>query len=143
MSFNFKNIHIGSLINQRINEFKIEKERICKFLKCSDAELEEILSEKYIGTETLMKFSTLLEYDFFRIYSQYLILFAPPSHTKKDSSIKSDLPHFRKSIYTKEIIEFVTDLIHSGKKSKQQIIEEYNIPKTTLHKWMSKYPKIS
>ncbi len=79
MSFNFKNIHIGSLISQRIEELKIDNERICKFLKCSDGELENILSEKYVGTEFLMKFSILLQYDFFRIYSQYLILYSPPS----------------------------------------------------------------
>lgn len=141
MSFNFKNIHIGSLISQRIEELKIDNERICKFLKCSDGELENILSEKYVGTEFLMKFSVLLQYDFFRIYSQYLILYSPPSKMIRENNADtiSSLPNFRKNIYTKEIIEFILELVVSGQKSKKQIIEEYNIPKTTLHKWMNKY----
>nr|WP_309872216.1 hypothetical protein [Chryseobacterium sediminis] len=48
-------------------------------------------------------------------------------------------PQFRKKLYTQEIISFILDLIDSGKKSKQEVMNEYKIPKTTLYKWMGKY----
>ena len=80
----------------------------------------------------------MLEYDFFRLYSQYLILYAPPTSETKNQ-IKSKLPQFRKNIYIKEVIDFVLHLINTNEKTKKQIIEEYRIPKTTLCKWISKY----
>ena len=82
----------------------------------------------------------MLEYDFFRIYTQHLILYAPTSakaeNTKKQKPV---LPRFRKNIYTKEIIDFVLEQIETKQKTIKQVIEEYKIPKTTLYKWISKY----
>ncbi|MDR6404059.1 MULTISPECIES: hypothetical protein [Chryseobacterium] len=55
-----------------------------------------------------------MEYDFFRIYSQHLILFAPQANIayNRRSGIKkeSELPGFRKNIYTIEIINFILEL---------------------------------
>lgn len=83
---------------------------------------------------------TLLEYDFFRIYTQHLILYAPPSAKEQDSKTeKSSLPQFRKNIYTKEIIEFILEQIDTRQMTKNKIMERYRIPKTTLYKWISKY----
>lgn len=82
----------------------------------------------------------MLEYDFFRIYTQHLILYAPTSakaeNTKKQKPV---LPRFRKNIYTKEIIDFILEQIETKQKTIKQVIEEYKIPKTTLYKWISKY----
>lgn len=95
---------------------------------------------KSLDTEILLRWCKLLEYDFFRIYSQHLILYAPPS-TKKENpkKKKSSLPKFRKNIYTKEVIEFILGKIESGEMTKNQVMERYSIPKTTLYKWISKY----
>ena len=93
-----------------------------------------------IDKETLLKWSKLLGYDFFRIYTQHLILYAPPSAViSKNENKKSSLPQFRKNIYTKEVIDFILDMIKTGEKTKIQVMEEYNIPKTTLYKWISKH----
>ncbi|WP_223558966.1 transposase [Chryseobacterium lathyri] len=137
----FKNIHIGSLIKHLIEGREIETDRVCKFIKCTDEELAVILSREFLGSDLILRFSILLEYDFFRIYSQYLILYAPPSKLSSTISDKKvSLPQFKKkSLYTKEIIDFILELISSGKKTKRQVIEEYKIPKTTLYKWISKY----
>lgn len=51
------------------------------------------------------------------------------------------MPHFRKNIYTKEVINFMLEMIETGKKTKSQVISEYNIPKTTLYKWIEKNKK--
>ncbi|WBV54115.1 transposase [Chryseobacterium gambrini] len=139
---NFKDIHIGNLIAKRSAESKIEVIRICNFLGCSEEEIQEMYQSKSLGAEIILKWSKLLEYDFFRLYSQHLILYAPPCRENKIvKPERTKLPQFRKNIYTKEIIEFILELIQNGEKTKHQVIEEYKIPKTTLYKWIIKYKK--
>ena len=136
---NFKDIHIGYFINQRVTENGIEISRICNFLKCTEKEISKMYQSKSLDTELLLRWSKLLEYDFFRVYSQHLIFYAPPS--KGDGSpekTNTQLPQFRKNIYTKEVIDFILEQITTGEMSKKEIIEKYNIPKTTLYKWLSK-----
>ena len=120
MSDNFKNIHIGKMIEKRVIENGIESSRVCRFLKCSQAEILEMYNSNEVGTEILLRWSKLLNYDFFRLYTQHLILYAP-----------------------QEIIDFVLDLLKKGIKTKAEIIDEYRIPKTTLYKWVSKNAKNS
>ena len=140
---NFKNIHIGSLIKSRVEECDTQMSRICNFFKSTENEVEKIYESKSIDTETLLGWCKILEYDFFRFYSQHLILFSPKS-SKMDvvmSKSKANLPAFRKNIYTREIIDFILESIENGDKTKNQIIEEYKIPKTTLYRWIEKYTK--
>lgn len=144
MSTNFKEIYIGSLIKQLVEESGIGIPRICNFLKCREEEIHNMYESKSLDSEILLKWSKLLEYDFFRIYSQHLILYAPVAaneKTENQKSKKTSIPQFRKNIYTKEIIDFVIGQIDSKKMTKNQIIERYNIPKTTLYKWISKYKR--
>ncbi|MET3539086.1 helix-turn-helix domain-containing protein [Chryseobacterium limigenitum] len=141
---NFKDIHIGSLISQHAEKYSIEISRICKFFKCSEREIEAMYESENLGTDILLKWSKLLEYDFFRIYSQHLVLYSPPKSQNLNQRRDAGNPksvEFRKSVYTKEIIDFILDLVASGEKSKAQIIEEYKIPKTTLYKWIKKHPR--
>lgn len=141
MTNNFKNIHIGELINNAVKDQGIDSARICSFFKCSINEIEHMYECKSLEADLLLKWSKLLEYDLFRIYSQHLIMYAPPTSKSQANSNKcrSSLPNFRKSLYTSEIIDFVLEQISTGAKTKSQIVEEYRIPKTTLHKWISKY----
>lgn len=139
---NFKEIHIGSAIKAKFLEEALDMQRACSFMKCTESEIEQMFLEKDLTTDKLLRWSKLLEYDFFRAYSQHLILFSPPkkeispypSHKKTSS-----LPEFRKNIYTKEIIEFILEQIETGKQTKLEIINNYKIPKTTLYKWIAKY----
>jgi len=136
----FKNINIGSLIEQRVNEYEIDISRICNFFSCSEESIRKMYQSATIETELLLKWCKLLEYDFFRIYSQHLILFSPQSNFYTCQKEKpSSLPQFRKNIYTKEVIDFIVDLIDSGEKNMNEVIERYGIPKTTLHRWTVKY----
>lgn len=127
------------MIEIKVAESGIEMSRICNFLKCTEEEIKAIYSQKSLDTELLLKWSKLLDYDFFRIYTQHLILYAPPSAKEKHKKQKSTLFQFRKNIYTKEVIDFILEQISSGEMTKNQIMEEYKIPKTTLYKWISKY----
>lgn len=142
MDSNFKNIHIGSLIKQKTIEFEIKISRICNFMKCDEKDIEKMFLQKDLTTDILLKWSKLLKYDFFRLYTQHLILFSPPAASKPNKTEKaSQFLHFRKNIYTGEIIDFILELIISGEKTKQQVIDEYRIPKTTLFRWITKYSK--
>ena len=137
---NFKSIHIGILINKAVTESGIEMSRICNFFNCTEDEVIEMYQQENLPTDILLKWSKLLEYDFFRIYSQHLIFYCPPS--KADNIQKKSnkqLPQFRKNIYTKEVIDFIIEQITTGEMSMKEVLEKYNIPKTTLYKWLSKY----
>ncbi|MDN3692459.1 transposase [Chryseobacterium tructae] len=136
----FKDIHIGIIIKQRVIEKKIEISRICSFMKCSENNLLQVYDTKSIDTEALLRWSKLLEYDFFRIYSQHLILYAPPSSEIK-KEIKTELPQFRKNIYTKEVIDFILERIQTNNMTKKEVMDRYKIPKTTLFRWVEKYSK--
>ncbi|HCA08931.1 transposase [Chryseobacterium sp.] len=141
---NFKDIHIGQLIEQRAKEMATDPVRIGAFLKCTEEDIENTYRSKSLDSAVLLRWSKLLEYDFFRIYSHHLILYAPPTSgltTSERAKKTPALPEFRKNIYTIEIIEFILEQIRSGTKTRQEVIKEYRIPKTTLYKWMIKYRK--
>ena len=128
------------MIKERIAESEMETLRICNFFNCTEDEVIEMYQQENLPTDILLKWSKLLEYDFFRIYTQHLILYAPPSAKEQDSKTeKSSLPQFRKNIYTKEIITFILGQIDSGAMTKIEVMEQYKIPKTTLYKWIDKY----
>lgn len=140
-----KNIHIGKLIKKAWEQKGGEIEHVCSFLDCEEEDIWLMFKQKSIETEKLLRWSKLLEYDFFRVYSQHLILFAPKAtgrYEKRKVQVKTaenKVPTFRKNIYTKEIIDHLLDLIKSKNKTPTQIITEYKIPKTTLYRWMQKY----
>ncbi|WP_231433702.1 hypothetical protein [Chryseobacterium sp. Leaf313] len=85
----FKNIHVGSLTEQKIRENKIEMARICSFMASTEDEIKIMLSSRDLNSDVLLKWCKLLEYDFLRIYSQQLILYAPvaASTTEKKTGL--------------------------------------------------------
>lgn len=138
---NYREIHIGSMIQKLVKELGIESSRICNFLNIAESEIDLMYKSKTQDTETLLKWSKLLEYDFFRVYTQHLILYSPQNSKGSPDSIskKTSLPSFRKNIYTKEVVDFILEKIKSGEMTKIQVIDRYKIPKTTLYKWILKY----
>lgn len=136
---NFKKIEIGKLIKIKVSELGIDMSRICNFLKVSEKDVEDMYSSESLDSMILLKWSKLLEYDLFRLYSQHLILYAPPCKMGSGSSdVTSVLPEFRKNIYTVEIIDFILSQIKSHEMTKSQVMDRYRIPKTTLYKWLAK-----
>ena len=141
----YKNIHIGNLIGQRIKERGVLPEKIADRLGIDVESLNSIMDSDDIPTMQLLKISKILEYDFFRVYSMHILLYAPPSmglNSKKQGAGKAQvthLPGFRKNAYTIEIIKFIIGKIDTGEMSIPEIIEKYNIPKTTIYRWKQKY----
>ncbi|GAB0154985.1 hypothetical protein CHRYSEOSP005_02450 [Chryseobacterium sp. Alg-005] len=139
---NFKSIHIGEMVKQEVADRKIELFRICNFFTCTEEEIKEMYQQKSLETEALLKWSKLLNYDFFRVYSQHLILYAPPTAKVGNQKFKeTKLPQFRKNIYTREVIDFILEQIQTGEMTKMEVIKKYWIPKTTLYKWLIKHGK--
>ncbi|MBB6370000.1 transposase [Chryseobacterium shigense] len=129
------------MIKEKVAKSGIEMSRICKFLNCKEEDVMKMYNSSAFDTDVLLRWSKLLQYDFFRLYSQHLILYSPQSSMNyvQKKSIQDSLPAFRKSLYTKEIIEFVLDKIRKGEMTKSTVISEYKIPKSTLYKWLHKY----
>ncbi|MGU3377053.1 transposase [Chryseobacterium sp. M5A1_1a] len=138
---NVKNIHIGKLIEERWKEMNISIERTSNFFGLDTIETLKMFNQSSMDCESLLKWCKLLEYDFFRLYSQHLILYSPPGSEEYKGGVKTktSLPQFRKNLYSKQIIDFVLELISTGNKTKYQVMEEYKIPKTTLYRWINKY----
>ncbi|AZA82628.1 transposase [Chryseobacterium lactis] len=138
---NFKEIHIGKLIKIKVEELEINEDRISNFFKLPITEIRLMYDSQNISTDHLLRWCKLLEYDFFRLYSHHLILYAPLSakSNSKETKSSSSLPVFRKNIYSRELISFILEQIESGEMTKNQVITEYRIPKSTLNKWSLKY----
>jgi len=137
---NFREIHIGSFIKNVVQVKEIDTGRILNFFKCQEDQIEEMYNKSSLDSDLLLRWSKLLEYDLFRLYSQHLMLYSPVITNKTNKKTNDNsFPKFIKNIYTKEVIDFILDQIKNEKMSKREIIERYNIPKTTLYKWIIKY----
>ncbi|KPE50893.1 transposase [Chryseobacterium indologenes] len=136
-----KKLNIGLLIKECVEENGMEIQRISRFLNASEDEIIQMYQSAALNTDLLLRWCKLLEYDFFRLYSQHLILYAPQSSVDyvQKKKLPSSLPAFRKNLYTKEIIEFILDKVRNGEMTKSAVVTEYRIPKSTLYKWMNKY----
>ncbi|PWN57948.1 helix-turn-helix domain-containing protein [Chryseobacterium viscerum] len=139
MTLEMKEIHIGEMLLRAVKERGIHEERICKFLGCSSLEVSQMYTNRSINSELLLRWSKLLEYDFFRIYSQHLILYSPQAAMITKNKTYTTIPKFRKNIYSHEVIEFLLELINTGEKSINQVILEYGVPRTTIYRWKTKH----
>ncbi|WP_315941747.1 transposase [Chryseobacterium paludis] len=113
--------------------------RICSNMKLKEGEINNMYQQDTLETKVLLKWCKLLEYDFFRFFSQHLILFTSPMGANYNRPTDSVLPQFRKNLYTKEVIFYILEIIESNEKTQLEVINDYKIPKSTLRRWMTKY----
>lgn len=66
-------MHIGCLIRQKVDEKGITVVRFAEQLACTRANVYKIFSKRSIDTETLLRISMILEFDFFSICSKYYL----------------------------------------------------------------------
>lgn len=66
MDANFKDIYIGKLIQQKIDEQHLTYSEFARMIHCSRTTLYSIFNSKSIDTERLMYISKVLDYDFIR-----------------------------------------------------------------------------
>ena len=70
---NFKEIHIGELIRKIVKEDQLDPYKLCSYLEISEVELSQMYHSKSLDSELLLKWSKLIKYDLFRVYSQHLL----------------------------------------------------------------------
>ena len=65
-------IHIGEQIRQKMKERQKTVIWLSRQLSCSRTNVYKIFEKYSVDTETLTKISTILEFDFFSLYSDYI-----------------------------------------------------------------------
>lgn len=137
----YKEIHIGEKIKYMVEFSDIDINRICNFFNCSIQDVSEMYTQKTIDTDLLLRWCKLIEYNFFMFYHSHLQLYSPKSATcslPKAKNKPSKAYQFRKNIYTVEIQEFIMSRYTKGEMSSAEIIEHYQIPRTTFYRWLKK-----
>jgi len=140
MSIDFKNIHIGKHIKELVSLNNISDERIYKFFKKDFIDLDKLYSLESIDSNELLMWSKLLKYNLFYFYNSHLQIHAPDAArctVKSVEKVKSTYS-FSKNYYSNEVIQFIVDLHLKRNKPISLIINKYNIPKTTIHRWIKK-----
>lgn len=143
----YKNIHIGSHIKEIAKLKELSISRACIFLKCSHKDIKNMYTKKSLDSDLLLRWCKLLEYNFFMFYHSHLQIYSPKSSLAKLSPKEKHLTwssntyEFRKNLYSQEIINWILDKYHSGMLTPKDIMEKYQIPKTTLYRWIKKHSK--
>jgi len=140
-----KNIHIGSHIKKIAQIKELSITRACIFLKCSHKDILNMYEKDTLETKLLLRWSKLLEYNFFMLYHSHLQIFSPKAASTKLLSAKEkdrEQYEFRKNIYSEEIILWLLEKIEHGELTTQEIIKKYNIPRTTIYRWKKRHTKI-
>lgn len=134
-----KKINIGKLIKEACKNKQLAEARIEKFFTMPYSEIEKMYEQEHLSSELLLKWSKLIKYDFFRIYSSHLINYHGISAkiNSENTFIESGL-QIRKNLYTPEIKEFIIQKVQSGKMSTAEAIERYGVGRTTLFRWLAK-----
>ena len=65
-------MHIGKLIKKKVTEKGMTVVSFASRLSCTRVNAYKIFSKKSIDTDMLTRISIILEYDFFRLYSDVL-----------------------------------------------------------------------
>lgn len=138
----YKNIHIGKHIKYIANRQKLSIPRACAFFKCNPRDILKVYSQKTIDTELLLRWCKLLDYNFFMFYHTHLQIYKPNASRAKLTEVvkgKEELYVFRRNLYSVEIIDWLMSELEKGHLSKNDILKKYNIPKTTLFRWIKKH----
>lgn len=141
----YKNIHIGSHIKKIAQIKELSITRACIFLKCSHQDILIMYEQETLEAKTLLRWSKLLEYNFFMIYHTHLQMFSPISASTKLIAAKEkerEQYEFRKNIYSEEIILWLLKKMENGELTPQEIINKYHIPRTTIYRWKKRHTKI-
>ncbi|MEY8758924.1 transposase [Chryseobacterium tongliaoense] len=140
-----RNVHIGFLIKQQVIQSNVDLHYICHFFSSDEQEIYRMYSSRSLDTKVLLKWCRLLEYDFFKVYSESFRLYSTKSAVSKYTVIrrKKRITSVRQKLYTNETKDLLINLIITGQKSIVQIVKEYNISKPVIYGWLRKYTKYS
>jgi len=66
-------IHIGKLIKSKMDEGGRKANWLAKQINCDKSNISKMYKRKYIDIEQLIQISIILDFDFFALYSQFII----------------------------------------------------------------------
>ncbi len=134
-----KKINIGKMIEEACDAMQIKEERIEIFFSMPYAEVKKMYQQEHLCTNMLLKWSKLIKYDFFRVYSGHLINYHGISaKLKNEKSFIDSGIQIKKNLYTPEIKEFIIQKVQSEQMTVNQAIERYGVGRTTLFRWLAK-----
>jgi hypothetical protein len=135
---NLKNIHIGQIIQSKVKDQAVKTARLTKYFDCDEEEINKMYQAESIDTNLLLGWSKLLKTDFFRFYVGHLTMYHAIKVNAGNKKIERQVGEFRKNVYSKEIIDFILQQMKDKNLSISQVMTKYNIPKTTIHRWVRK-----
>jgi transposase-like protein len=141
MDSNYKNIHIGNIIEDIVALKDIDRNRICNFFSCEDSYIDKMYASKSLDTDSLLRWCKLLDYNLFMYYHTHLQLYSPRSATAQvyDQETKPIGKYsFKKNYYSPFIKDFLLEMINDGRMTIAEIQNKYQIPKTTIYRWKKK-----
>ena len=65
-----KNIHIGHVIHAKVKDKGITVTEFAQKINCNRTNIYNIFTRQSIDTDLLLRISQVLDYDFFKLYSQ-------------------------------------------------------------------------
>lgn len=118
-------ILIGKHLKEVVEIKGVKMERILNFFHLTDEDEIMVMYEaKSLDTEVLLKWCKLLEYNFFLLYHNHLLLFSSAASNArlKPKQINSQTKHLhlKKNIYTKEIKDFIIHLVVTEQMTKKR-----------------------
>ena len=140
---NYKHIHIGQCLKGIVEIKEISSSQICSFFQCDYQSILEVYEQETIDSGILLRWCKFLDYNMFMFYHSHLQLYTPSAAgTKlKKSSSKGDNSRyvFRKNLYSPEVVDWILGELNSNRLSVKEVMEKYNIPRTTIYRWQKKY----
>jgi hypothetical protein len=125
-------IHIGETIKKVVDHKNVPANVICRHFDISNSELNEIYDTPNMDVNELLAWSIFLKYNFFAIYQSYY-----QTHHSRINPSTSERHVFVKNYYSPEMINYLIKLSINHMSCKE-IQNKYNIPKTTLNRWVRK-----
>ncbi|MGB0871409.1 MAG: helix-turn-helix domain-containing protein [Flavobacteriales bacterium] len=100
-------------------------------------------TKKSLDSDLLLRWCKLLDYNFFMFYHSHLQMYKPSASVAKLKNIQISNDErqdyvFRKNLYMPEIIDWLLSKLDENELTVKEIIEIYNIPKTTIYRWKKK-----
>ena len=139
---NVKDIHIGKHIKKVVEIRGLPVSKACLMFKLSQSQILDMYASKTLDSGILLQWCKLLDYNFFMIYNSHLQLYKPlaastrlPKQKMNDSDEKYV---FRKNLYSPYVINWLLDKIDKKQLTPSDIITKYNIPRTTLYRWIKR-----
>jgi plasmid maintenance system antidote protein VapI len=86
-----RQIIIGSLIKEKFKDSGLSISEFASLIACESRNIQKIFNKEHLSVDLLLKISEALKFDFFKIYSEYLLLEEKQSCSSDESHIRFEV----------------------------------------------------